>query len=346
MYYLIELIAAHQFDASSTREVDVKRISRSNVKSKLTLTEYQDEVEKTDEKKRVIASLLGLVSEIGDLQSVFKKMVINSRYPTLKKEISEEIGDILWYISSLATRFHLSLEDIARANIDKANQFFDSGIDNNFDGGYPDDEKFPRQFEVVFTEKLVSGSVQVKAQINGVFIGDGLDDNAHEDDGYRYHDIFHFAYATVLGWSPVVRALLRCKRKSRPNIDRIEDGARAIFLEEAIAVFIFQQAEERGDYKEENAIDTGLLKTIKKLTEKLEVKDCTAKQWQKAIHQGYAMFALLKEHRGGTVALNLDTALLKFSPPTKRKSEVKNVRHTRSQLSGGVAKRSNKNIRK
>ncbi len=114
----------------------MKKPTQNNFPSALTLNEYQVEVEKTDEKKRVIVSLLGLVSEIGDLQSVFKKTLINNRYPTFKKEISEEIGDILWYISSLATRHQLSLEDIARANIVKANQFFDSGIYNKFDLNY------------------------------------------------------------------------------------------------------------------------------------------------------------------------------------------------------------------
>ena len=53
--------------------------------------------------------------------------------------------------------------------------------------------------------------------------------NIADADGYRYHDIFHIANAVFLGWSPVVRALLRCKRKSQPHIDENEDGARAGF---------------------------------------------------------------------------------------------------------------------
>ena len=42
-----------------------------------------------------------------------------------------------------------------------------------------------------------------------------------------FHDVFHLAYAAVLGWSPTTRALLKIKRKSRPEIDENEDGARA-----------------------------------------------------------------------------------------------------------------------
>jgi NTP pyrophosphatase (non-canonical NTP hydrolase) len=305
----------------STGKIPPKKSNRAKLDiaapNPLTLSEYQLAVEKTDEKKRSMVSLLGLISEIGDLQSVFKKALINNRYPTFKKEITEELGDILWYLSSLATRHQLSLEDIARVNILKASQLFDNGVDNNFDADYPEDERLPRQFSVVFTEKIIDNSVQIKVQINGIFIGDGLDDNAHVDDGYRYHDIFHFAYATILGWSPVVRALLRRKRKSRSDIDRIEDGARAIFLEEAIAVFVFNQANERGHYKELNSISMDLLKTIKKLSENLEVNRCTAKQWQNAIFKGYEMFHLLKENHGGTITLDLDAKSLTFKAPIK-----------------------------
>ena len=42
----------------------------------------------------------------------------------------------------------------------------------------------------------------------------------------RFHDIFHLSYAAILGWSPTVRALLRCKRKSDPRVDEVEDGGK------------------------------------------------------------------------------------------------------------------------
>ena len=61
---------------------------------------------------------------------------------------------------------------------------------------------------------------------NGLNFGDRLTDNIVDPDGYRYHDIFHFAYAVHLGWSPVIRSLLRAKRKSVPATDENEDGGR------------------------------------------------------------------------------------------------------------------------
>ena len=62
---------------------------------------------------------------------------------------------------------------------------------------------------------------------DGKFIGDSLSDNAYVDDGYRFHDVMHLAHMAVLGWSPVMRNLLKLKRKSQPTIDEVEDGARA-----------------------------------------------------------------------------------------------------------------------
>ena len=67
------------------------------------------------------------------------------------------------------------------------------------------------------------GPGRIVTLINGRKFGDPLRDNRYEDDGYRFHDIFHLSYASVLGWSPTLRALLRCKRKSDPKIDEVED---------------------------------------------------------------------------------------------------------------------------
>jgi NTP pyrophosphatase (non-canonical NTP hydrolase) len=39
--------------------------------------------------------------------------------PEKKKEIEKELGDVLWYMTQLATELGLSLEDIAEKNIEK-----------------------------------------------------------------------------------------------------------------------------------------------------------------------------------------------------------------------------------
>jgi hypothetical protein len=66
--------------------------------------------------------------------------------------------------------------------------------------------------------------------MNGVFIGDPLTDNILDRDGYRFHDVFHFAHASILHWSPTFRALIKHKRKSDPVVDEAQDSGRAIVV--------------------------------------------------------------------------------------------------------------------
>jgi hypothetical protein len=174
------------------------------------------------------------------------------------------------------------------------------------------DERLPRRFLASFIEKPLGRGVYVKISVNGVTLGDALTDNAKRDDGYRYHDVFHLAYAAVLGWSPVTRALLKCKRKSSSKIDEVEDGARAAIVEEAVSILVFNHAEDRGWYADKSSIDLGLLKTIRRMVTGLEVGACTAKQWQSAIHQGYTAFAELKRNVGGDVSIDLDRRSLLY----------------------------------
>ncbi len=65
---------------------------------------------------------MGLIGEAGELANKIKKVfrdddgkVTDSR----KEEVEQELGDVLWYMSQLATDFELSLDDVAQANLDK-----------------------------------------------------------------------------------------------------------------------------------------------------------------------------------------------------------------------------------
>lgn len=271
-----------------------------------TFADYQRVVERTDERHSRTISMLGLVGEVGDLHSMVKKLLIQKDDPMFRTELMEEFGDLLWYLTSMAALYHISLEEIAQSNAAKAESLYLKGAVNKFDHEYPLDERLPRRFVVNFYEKPLERGLYVKISVNGVVIGDALTDNSHEDDGYRYHDVFHLAYAAVLGWSPVCRSLLKCKRKSNSKIDEVEDGARAMIVEEAISILIFNQANERGWYADRSSIDISLLKTIRRMCVGLEVRACTAKQWQGSIHQGYAVFQCLKDNGGGNVTVDLD----------------------------------------
>lgn len=103
-------------------------------------------------------------------------------------------------------------------------------------------ERIPSYLPVDFREIEVGSKTVVVQSAFTIKIGDPLTDNIGEGDMYRFHDVFHLAYAAVLGWSPVLRALLKCKRKSHPWLDENQDGARAILIEEGISTFVFNHA--------------------------------------------------------------------------------------------------------
>lgn len=291
--------------------------------SMTTFADYERMVERTDERKSRTISLMGLVGEVGDLHSMMKKLLLQRDNPSFRHELREEFGDLLWYLTSFASLYKIPLQEIAESNAAKAESLYSAGGVPNFDASFPEDERFPRKFTVSFIEKPLERGVHVKISINGVVVGDALTDNAHEDDGYRYHDVFHLAYAAVLGWSPVMRALLKRKRKSNTRIDEVEDGARAVVIDEAVSIYVFNHAEERGWYADSSSIDISLLKTIRRLVGGLEVKACTAKQWKSAIHQGYEAFLQLKKNNGGEVAVDLDKQRLHFLPSNGNPMRVK-----------------------
>lgn len=109
-----------------------------------------------------------------------------------------------------------------------------------------------------------NGKECVEIFINGQKFGDPIRDNHYEDDYYRYHDLFHFSYVTVLGWSPTARALMHKKKRSNDLINEIEDdGGRAIVIDEAISALVFEHARNHNFYDGIQTIDEQLLHTIR-----------------------------------------------------------------------------------
>ena len=121
---------------------------------------------------------------------------------------------------------------------------------------------------------------------------------------------------TRLGWSPVTRKLLGMKRKYESKIDRIEDGARSIFLEEGISVYVFNQNTCTKDgvsaFGYRRNIPFGVLSAIKIMTKGLEVKTRDITAWRDAIAMGFQMFDKLKANDGGRVFCDLGTQKMRF----------------------------------
>jgi NTP pyrophosphatase (non-canonical NTP hydrolase) len=167
-----------------------------------------------------------------------------------------------------------------------------------FDLGFPKDEQIPQDFEIVVKERK---SGQSCLQWNGVFIGDPLTDNIRDPDGYRFHDVFHFAHAAILHWSPTFRALIKHKRKSDPIVDEAQDSGRAIVVEEGLSAYIFSRAKQLNFFEGQSGVSFDLLKTIAEFVSGYEVEACPLKLWENAILQGYEVFRLVRANNGGVV---------------------------------------------
>lgn len=208
----------------------------------------------------------------------------------------------------------LAFSEVARSNLRKARGAFlepqaDDLVDLDFDSKFGIEEQLPREFRIRVNER---GSGKSYLQWNGVFIGDPLTDNIADRDGYRFHDVFHFANAAILHWSPVMRALIRHKRKSNPKFDEEQDSGRAIVVEEGIAAWIFSRAKELNFFENQEKVSLGILKTIGEFVSGYEVEKCPLKLWEKAILEGYAVFRQLKENQGGWIIGNREQRTIKY----------------------------------
>jgi NTP pyrophosphatase (non-canonical NTP hydrolase) len=273
-----------------------------------------------DDAASLIVPMLGLAGETGQLLSEYKKHLRDGEAHRLFKErVSEELGDLLWYIANVASKFDLSLSDIAAANLAKVKRWASERTEPlTFDAELPEGERLPRKFEVELIDVEGESRQRVRVLIDGTPFGAELTDNAYDPDGYRFHDVFHFAYAAVLGWSPITRALLRRKRKSQPLLDEVEDGGRAAVIEEGVAALAFDYARRHRFLDGVAALDFQLLRTIKDMTSHLEVRQCTTGEWEQAILQGFKVWRAVLAARGGRIAVDLDARRISFLGPSGR----------------------------
>jgi hypothetical protein len=184
-----------------------------------------------------------------------------------------------------------------------------------FDNGFPVEDRLPRRLTFEFRERPQGERRVVLLRCNDINFGDRLTDNIEDPDGYRYHDVFHFAYAVHLGWSPVVRSLLRCKRKSNSTKDEGQDGARAIIVEEAVSAIVFSRAKRLNFFDEKKQVDYDLLKTVHEFVQGFEVDSVPLWQWEAAILDGYRVFRNLRNNRGGHVVMDLERHELQYRAP-------------------------------
>ena len=259
--------------------------------------------------------------------------LLRRKLPKLERELNRSLhdrplqavlGETIWHIAALASLYSLDLGEVARRNISKLDRRFGGGEPTPLpDEGRPAGEQLPRRFEISF---VTVGPGRSRMYMDGRRLGDDLTDNASREDGYRFHDVMHLALAAKLGWSPVLRKLMGRKRKSDPNLDEVEDGARAQIVEEALIKAIHAEGVRIAAlapatdligppalFADRADMSFNFLKRLETFVSGLEVERSRYWEWEEAIIVGFELFHQLRRAGRGTVVADLRTRTLTFS---------------------------------
>jgi NTP pyrophosphatase (non-canonical NTP hydrolase) len=242
------------------------------------------------------------------------------------RDANEVLGEIAWHLAAIASLYKLSLNNVVGANVEKVRFRSNRSDPTPFhDESAHTTEQLPRRFEISFVSV---GPGLSRMYMDGKQLGDPLTDNSYDDDGYRFHDVMHLSNVAHLGWSPVIRKLMNRKRKrSGDKIDEVEDGARALLVEEVVLKAIHSEGKRLA--KDGSALKPGkperqfptratitfrLLKSLQDHVEGLEVHRNKFWEWEDAIYEGARVFFELRKESQGTVTVDMLKRTLAFSP--------------------------------
>jgi NTP pyrophosphatase (non-canonical NTP hydrolase) len=78
---------------------------------------------------------LGLVGEAGEFADKIKKIIRDKDTSTPdtiseydKLELVKELGDVLWYLTQLASELKVSLDEVAKLNLEKIGSRYERGV--------------------------------------------------------------------------------------------------------------------------------------------------------------------------------------------------------------------------
>ena len=101
----------------------------------MTFEEYQIESRKTavypDQGSNYIYPVLGLAGETGEVSEKIKKVIRDDGgviTDEKKQDIKKELGDVLWYIAQLCSELGLSMDEVAKGNLEKLFSRKDRGV--------------------------------------------------------------------------------------------------------------------------------------------------------------------------------------------------------------------------
>lgn len=103
-----------------------------NEVDKMDINHYQNKASRTIPKEKWFRTNLtnfsmGLSGETGELVDHFKKHLFHGHEMDME-EVKKEIGDVLWYLSSIATILKIDLSEVANLNIRKLEERYPNGF--------------------------------------------------------------------------------------------------------------------------------------------------------------------------------------------------------------------------
>ncbi len=98
----------------------------------MKLNQYQTDCLRTWRRDRPyyaqrINAALGLAGEAGEVADLIKKVEFHGHTLDVA-DVTEELGDVLYYVAAMAHAFGLKLEDIAEVNIEKLKKRYPDGF--------------------------------------------------------------------------------------------------------------------------------------------------------------------------------------------------------------------------
>ncbi|WP_118857842.1 nucleoside triphosphate pyrophosphohydrolase family protein [Sphingomonas mesophila] len=306
LWYLSAVAARNSITLSEIASLAIGMLpDHATVDSSLTFRDLQPRLRGIPVEPSLLLEwrLIDLAEKVGQLVYDHRLFLKKRNRAPLIESFSNVFGEIL----AVANRTEIELQDAALAQLRKAEERWPKTriLPTYKDDEFPEYERLPRNLEVEIREEKRGDRYFVFQRCNGINVGDRLTDNIKDPDDYRFHDVFHYAYVAVLGWSPVTRALYRLKRKSDAKVDEAEDGARAILIEEGIATLVFNEAKKNALFEGVNRgkLSFDLLKIIRKFVGGYEIQDAPYWAWEEAILEGYAAFRYLKSNRSGRLII-------------------------------------------
>ena len=124
---------------------------------------------------------IGLAGETGELLNEYKKYLREgAAHERFRERVAEELGDILWYLSNVASKYDLRLSDVALQNLAKIRgRWIDRRAGEpmlwndarQFDASLPSIEQFPRHFVARFIQFRENGRIKIRVEVDGVPMG-------------------------------------------------------------------------------------------------------------------------------------------------------------------------------